>query len=119
MKYLTLSFISIFIFFSVIVLLEKVSLTQSSQTWGIVISADESLKEALDELKKPKVKTYKPNLYICKSWYRGVILFPERKIALANLKKIKKEIREDSYLVDMSTWCVDRKEIKGNKITIR
>lgn len=112
MKYLTLSFTYIFIFLSVIVLLEKVSLTQNSQKWGIVISADESLEEAQYELKKPRVKAYKPNLYICNSWYRGVVLFSERKIALANLKKIKEEIRKDSYLVDMSIWCLDRQEIK-------
>lgn len=83
--------------------------------WGVVFSADASLKTANYEVHiAPKYGIPNVTIYYRQGLYRSVSIAEDRDQAEEILAKAKKR-RPDAYIVPMSTWCPDSNEKDGYK----
>lgn len=79
--------------------------TPDVQEWIIIAGADSSVKAALDEVKKLKELKYSVDIYKKENSFRTVIgPFQDKNAGLVALVEVR-EIRKDSYLVNLKTWC--------------
>ncbi|MDV8152201.1 hypothetical protein R5L37_10550 [Acinetobacter pittii] len=79
--------------------------TPDVQEWIIIAGADSSVKAALDEVKKFKELRYSVGIYKKENSFRTVVgPFQDKNAGLVALVEVR-EIRKDSYLVNLKTWC--------------
>lgn len=82
-----------------------------SSPWGIVISADKNIPQAQDEVNKAKKLGYQNvKIYNRQGWLRTVVEFPNLTEAKTALPRLTSNIRNSSYLVNLSDWCSMRKD---------
>jgi hypothetical protein len=75
-------------------------------TWGVVVGADRTLGAARDEALKASRKLGRPTAVIrCNDWYRTVFVLTDRRQAFQVLSSAQRQIRPNSYLVDLRIWC--------------
>jgi hypothetical protein len=73
--------------------------------YGIVFGGDRNEQAAMDEVRKAKAETGNPIiLYKRQGWWRSVAFFGSNEAAEKALPGMK-ELRPDSYIVDISKWC--------------
>lgn len=84
----------------------------TTSPFGIVAGSDPTESAAQDELARARAAGFdEVSLFLRKSAYQTVILFPDRATAEANLAKAKKAMRPDAYVVDLNDWCPAQKNI--------
>jgi hypothetical protein len=76
--------------------------------WGVVFSADLDLNKAIYERDVAAKKYQIPNvvIFLRQGYYRSVSVVNTRNEAEAVLSKAKNR-RSDSYIISMSTWCLN------------
>lgn len=97
------------------VLVEKAHLAISNNiVWGVVFGGDETLESANYEVNTIANKLNIPNasVYLRNKSYRSVSTTKSREEAEAILYKAKNR-RNDSYIVNMNTWCPKLVDVSG------
>jgi len=90
-------------------------ISQKTQSWGVVFHAATTLSSAQNESSRvKKLVQYRPSIFKCNGWYRGVFVSSSRRQAVQILSEAQSKIRPDSYLVDMNIWCPKRQKIAVN-----
>ena len=81
--------------------------SQGAESVAIVAGADRDLKAA--EVEKERLKDAGYNAEIIKrgNWYRTVVPLKKSEASGAALEKIKADVRQSAYSVDISKWCDD------------
>lgn len=78
----------------------------SSSTFGVVFGADKTLDEAKHEVivNTKKVNVDSAEIFLRSGLYRSVAVYANRPNAEEALGKLK-QLRKDSFIVDMTKWC--------------
>lgn len=84
--------------------------TQPAGDWGLVLGADETVEQAMDEVKSARrTLSIEPAIFKCGSWFRTVGLFKDKTTSLLYLSKARRYSRYKPYVVDMRSWCRSKK----------
>jgi hypothetical protein len=89
---------------------------QPAGDWGLVLGADETVEQAMDEVKSARrTLAIEPAIFKCGSWFRTVGIFKDRNTSLLYLSKARRYSRYKPYVVDMRSWCPKKQfvAIKG------
>jgi hypothetical protein len=90
---------------------QALSNTQAAQSSGtdnvaIVAGADKSLAAAQTEVDKLKAAGFDEAQVVKRGdWYRTVVPVKPEADSTAALNKIKSEVRQSAYAVDLKKWC--------------
>lgn len=77
-----------------------------NSTFGVVFGADKTIDEANYEVsvKAKKIGVDNAQIFLRSGLYRSVAVYPSRAEAEEALGKLK-QLRQDSFVVDMTKWC--------------
>jgi hypothetical protein len=85
------------------------SKTEDAGAWAVVVSADKVLDQAEHEVRRVKNLGYSSvAIFERGRSYRTVVEFPDKAGAKKALLKIRGELQDSAYLVDLQTWCPGR-----------
>jgi hypothetical protein len=88
------------------------SAPQAAADWGLVLGADETVEKAMDEVKSARrTLAIEAEIYTCGSWFRTVALFKDKNTALLYLAKARRYSRYKPYVVEMRSWCPNKKRV--------
>lgn len=79
---------------------------ESSSTFAVIFGADKTLEEAMHEVNVNAKKAGITNaqVFLRSGTYRSAVVYTSKSDAEESLGKLK-QIRKDSFVVNMSKWC--------------
>ena len=95
-------------------LVERALAASEGNSWAIVWSGDATLEGAKYEVKDvaPRLGLPNPGIYFRQGSYRSVSVVGDKEVADRLLPKAKSR-RQDAYLVNLKTWCVEHDQRDG------
>jgi hypothetical protein len=85
--------------------------SEEGGAWAIVVSADRALNQAKHEVRRARTIGYSSvEVFERGGLYRTVIEFPDKAEARKALAKIRRELKDSAYLVDLEAWCPTREQ---------
>jgi len=86
--------------------------------WAVVAGATSTVERAIEDASKLD-SVFPATIYFRKGFYRIVVNSSSRSLAKNRLEELRNlPGREDSYIVNLSTWCTSPKEISDNDLEI-